>query len=224
MRISDGFTDAVGNTPLIRLRRLSEETGCEILGKAEFMNPGGSVKDRAAKWIVLDAERRGLLVTSFWYIRAVNQQTGQQTGLTRDGLFMIENGKITTPVHVVDKATKLETIYDRIHMLDTRFEVLKRDAEIELLKRRIGRLEQGRNPGGFHDFRIDRNLAGAYRRLFSGSLRAAPGGSGRRHPMRGRLGNEFICRFALAALFCRGGQRYRGWGARSSTQEPAHFS
>src|SRR6202050_2707189 len=61
MRISDGFTDAIGNTPLIRLRGLSEETGCEILGKAEFMNPGGSVKDRAAKWIVLDAERRGVL-------------------------------------------------------------------------------------------------------------------------------------------------------------------
>ena len=60
MCASDGFTDAIGNTPLIRLRRLSEETGCEILGKAEFMNPGGSVKDRAAKWIVLDAERRGL--------------------------------------------------------------------------------------------------------------------------------------------------------------------
>jgi HD-GYP domain-containing protein (c-di-GMP phosphodiesterase class II) len=53
-------------------------------------------------------------------------------------------GKVTTPVHVVDKATKLETIYDRIHLLDTRFEVLKRDAEIEMLKRRIGRLEQGR--------------------------------------------------------------------------------
>ncbi len=61
MNVSDGFTGAVGNTPLIRLRRLSEETGCEILGKAEFMNPGGSVKDRAAKWIVLDAERRGVL-------------------------------------------------------------------------------------------------------------------------------------------------------------------
>ena len=59
--IKDGFTDSVGNTPLIRLRHLSEETGCEILGKAEFMNPGGSVKDRAAKWIVLDAERRRTL-------------------------------------------------------------------------------------------------------------------------------------------------------------------
>ena len=46
-------------------------------------------------------------------------------------------GKVTTPVHVVDKATKLETIYDRIHLLDTRFEVLKRDAEIDLLKKRL---------------------------------------------------------------------------------------
>jgi cysteine synthase A len=61
MTVSEGFIGAVGNTPLIRLRRLSEETGCEILGKAEFMNPGGSVKDRAAKWIVLDAVERGVL-------------------------------------------------------------------------------------------------------------------------------------------------------------------
>ena len=52
MNIKDGFTDSIGETPLIRLRRLSDETGCEILGKPEFMNPGGSVKDRAAKWIV----------------------------------------------------------------------------------------------------------------------------------------------------------------------------
>ena len=49
---------AIGNTPLIRLRRASETTGCTILGKAEFMNPGGSVKDRAALAIVRDAERR----------------------------------------------------------------------------------------------------------------------------------------------------------------------
>jgi cysteine synthase A len=61
MALSDGFTGAIGNTPLIRLRHLSAQTGCEILGKAEFMNPGGSVKDRAAKWIVLDAEQRGVL-------------------------------------------------------------------------------------------------------------------------------------------------------------------
>jgi len=61
MSIVDGFSGAVGNTPLIRLRGVSEETGCEILGKAEFMNPGGSVKDRAARAIVTVAEQRGEL-------------------------------------------------------------------------------------------------------------------------------------------------------------------
>ena len=53
--------DAIGNTPLIRLKRASEETGCEILGKAEFMNPGQSVKDRAGLFIIRDAEAKGLL-------------------------------------------------------------------------------------------------------------------------------------------------------------------
>jgi cysteine synthase A len=61
MDVCDGFVGAIGNTPLIRLRRLSEETGCEILGKAEFQNPGGSVKDRAAWAIIKDAEERGAL-------------------------------------------------------------------------------------------------------------------------------------------------------------------
>jgi len=61
---------------LIRLRRVSEETGCEILGKAEFMNPGGSVKDRAAKWIVLDAERRGLLKSGGTVVEGTAGNTG----------------------------------------------------------------------------------------------------------------------------------------------------
>ena len=55
----DNILDAIGNTPLIKLRRVSEKTGCTILGKAEFLNPGGSVKDRAAKYMILDAEERG---------------------------------------------------------------------------------------------------------------------------------------------------------------------
>jgi len=59
--ICNGFADAIGNTPLIRLAHVSAATGCEILGKAEFMNPGGSVKDRAAKWMIDDAERSGKL-------------------------------------------------------------------------------------------------------------------------------------------------------------------
>ena len=61
MTIHENFRDAIGNTPLIRLREASENTGCNIYGKAEFLNPGGSVKDRAALFIVKDAEERGLL-------------------------------------------------------------------------------------------------------------------------------------------------------------------
>jgi len=61
MTIRNGFVDSVGNTPLIRITSLSEETGCEILGKAEFMNPGGSVKDRAALWMIREAEKAGAL-------------------------------------------------------------------------------------------------------------------------------------------------------------------
>jgi cysteine synthase A len=70
----------VGNTPLIRLRRLSELTGCEILGKAEFMNPGGSVKDRAALGIIEDAEARGLLRPGGTIIEGTAGNTG--IGLT----------------------------------------------------------------------------------------------------------------------------------------------
>jgi cysteine synthase A len=61
MTIARNVLEAIGGTPLIRLNRASEATGCEILGKAEFMNPGQSVKDRAALYIIRDAERRGLL-------------------------------------------------------------------------------------------------------------------------------------------------------------------
>jgi cysteine synthase len=61
MDVREGFVDLVGNTPLVRLKRVSEATGCEILGKCEFLNPGGSVKDRAALAIVADAEEKGLL-------------------------------------------------------------------------------------------------------------------------------------------------------------------
>ncbi len=61
MDIRSDFLDTIGNTPLIRLARASEQTGCEILGKAEFLNPGSSVKDRAALFIIRDAEERGLI-------------------------------------------------------------------------------------------------------------------------------------------------------------------
>ena len=75
-RIVDGFVGAIGNTPLIRLRRLSEETGCEILGKAEFLNPGGSVKDRAALAIIRDAEARGTLKPGGTIVEGTAGNTG----------------------------------------------------------------------------------------------------------------------------------------------------
>src|SRR5205814_6497327 len=78
-----GVDRYVGNTPLIRLRRLSELTGCEILGKAEFMNPGGSVKDRAALGIIEDAEARGLLRPGSTNVEGTAGNTG--IGLTTVG-------------------------------------------------------------------------------------------------------------------------------------------
>lgn len=76
MRIAKDLADAVGNTPLIRLRRASEETGCEILGKAEFMNPGQSVKDRAALFIIRDAIRRGELKPGGTIVEGTAGNTG----------------------------------------------------------------------------------------------------------------------------------------------------
>lgn len=76
MDIKNGFVGTVGHTPLIRLNRFSEETGCEILGKAEFLNPGGSVKDRAALYIIQDAEAKGLLKPGGTVVEGTAGNTG----------------------------------------------------------------------------------------------------------------------------------------------------
>lgn len=76
MDIKQGFVSTVGNTPLIRLNSFSEATGCEILGKAEFLNPGGSVKDRAALYIVKDAEERGVLKPGGTVVEGTAGNTG----------------------------------------------------------------------------------------------------------------------------------------------------
>ena len=86
MQIRDGFVGSVGNTPLIKLRRASEETGCTILGKAEFLNPGGSVKDRAALYIIKDAEERGLLRPG----GVIVEGTAGNTGI---GLALVGNAR-----------------------------------------------------------------------------------------------------------------------------------
>jgi cysteine synthase A len=84
--IRDGFLDSVGNTPLIKLRKASEITGCTILGKAEFLNPGGSVKDRAALFIVRDAESRGSLKPGGVIVEGTAGNTGIGLALVGNAL------------------------------------------------------------------------------------------------------------------------------------------
>ena len=86
MDIRDGFIESIGNTPLVRLRKASELTGCTILGKAEFLNPGGSVKDRAALYIILDAEKRGALRPG----GVIVEGTAGNTGI---GLALVGNAR-----------------------------------------------------------------------------------------------------------------------------------
>src|SRR5262245_64772379 len=104
-----GVDGHVGNTPLIRLRRLSELTGCEILGKAEFMNPGGSVKDRAALGIIEDAEARGLLEPGATIVEGTAGNTG--IGLTMVGCAKGYRTVIVIPeTQSVEKISMLRTL------------------------------------------------------------------------------------------------------------------
>jgi cysteine synthase A len=98
-----GIEKHVGNTPLIRLRRLSELTGCEILGKAEFMNPGGSVKDRAALGIITDAEAKGLLKPG----DTIVEGTAGNTGI---GLAVIGHAKGHRTAIVINETQSPEKI------------------------------------------------------------------------------------------------------------------
>ena len=100
---ASGLLAAIGNTPLVRLRRASEATGCEILGKAEFMNPGGSVKDRAGMAIILDAERRGVLQPG----GTVVEGTAGNTGI---GLTLVANARGYRSVIVMPETQSREKI------------------------------------------------------------------------------------------------------------------
>lgn len=98
-----GVEGHVGSTPLLRLRRLSELTGCEILGKAEFMNPGGSIKDRAALGIILDAEARGALKPG----ATIVEGTAGNTGI---GLTVVGKAKGYRTVIVIPETQSMEKI------------------------------------------------------------------------------------------------------------------
>jgi cysteine synthase A len=101
--VVDGLVGAIGNTPLIRLRRASEATGCTILGKAEFMNPGGSVKDRAALAIIADAEAKGLLRPG----GTIVEGTAGNTGI---GLTLVGNARGYRSVIVMPETQSREKI------------------------------------------------------------------------------------------------------------------
>jgi cysteine synthase A len=104
-RIVDGLAGAIGNTPLIRLRRASAATGCEILGKAEFMQPGGSVKDRAGLGIIEDAERRDQLIPGEPGI--VVEGTAGNTGI---GLTLVANARGYRSIIVVPETQAKEKL------------------------------------------------------------------------------------------------------------------
>jgi cysteine synthase A len=100
---ADGLEQAIGHTPLIRLRRASEATGCTILGKAEFMNPGGSVKDRAAMAIIADAQARGVLQRG----GTIVEGTAGNTGI---GLTLVANARGYRSVIVMPETQSREKI------------------------------------------------------------------------------------------------------------------
>jgi cysteine synthase A len=102
-QIADGLAGAIGNTPLIRLNRASDATGCEILGKAEFMNPGGSVKDRAGLAIITDAEQRGLLKPG----GTIVEGTAGNTGI---GITLVANARGYRSVIVMPETQSQEKI------------------------------------------------------------------------------------------------------------------
>jgi cysteine synthase len=101
MSIRDGIIEAIGNTPLINLKRASETTGCTILGKAEFMNPGGSVKDRAGRQMILEAEARGELRPGGLVVEA----TAGNTGI---GLAVVANARGYRTVIVIPETQSQE--------------------------------------------------------------------------------------------------------------------
>jgi len=101
MNIRDGLIGTIGNTPLIHLRKASELTGCTILGKAEFLNPGGSVKDRAALSIILDAESRGALAPG----GVIVEGTAGNTGI---GLALVANARGYRTVIVIPETQSQE--------------------------------------------------------------------------------------------------------------------
>lgn len=116
MKVDCPLLDAIGNTPLMRLRRASERSGCTILGKAEFMNPGGSVKDRAAKYILIDALERGVIRRGGAVVEGTAGNTG--IGLTLAGNALALRTVIVMPeTQSIEKQSALKGMGAELHLV-----------------------------------------------------------------------------------------------------------
>ena len=116
MKVDCPLLDAIGNTALIRLRLASERTGCTILGKAEFMNPGGSVKDRAAKYILIDALERGVIRQGGVVVEGTAGNTG--IGLTLAGNALGLRTVIVMPeTQSIEKQSALKGMGAELHLV-----------------------------------------------------------------------------------------------------------
>ncbi len=208
MQISDGIVGAIGNTPLIALRRASAATGCTILGKAEFMNPGQSVKDRAARQMILEAEKRGEIKPG----GLVVESTAGNTGI---GLALVANARGYRTLIVIPE-TQSQEKKDMLRLCGAElvevpavpygnpnnYQHIGRRLADELRKQRAQRravrrpVEQPRQPQGA--LRLDR----------PGNL-AADAGQGRRLHLRHRHRRHHRRRGDLFAR-AKAGHRHRG--------------
>ena len=115
--VTSGVLDSIGHTPMIRLRKASEETGCTILAKAEFMNPGGSIKDRIARHIIIEAEKRGDLTSE----STIMEVTSGNTGIALSMVAAMRGYDITIimPKTVsIERRSMIESFGARLELLD----------------------------------------------------------------------------------------------------------
>lgn len=156
MAIRKGTVGAIGNTPLIELRQASELTGCRILAKAEFMNPGGSVKDRAALYMIEDAERKGLIEPGGWVVEG----TAGNTGI---GLAVVANAKGYRTLIVMPETQSKEK-QDALRSYGVSLELVPAvpysnpDNFVHVARRRADKLNQTEASGAFFADQFD-NLA-----------------------------------------------------------------
>ena len=122
--IYNNFVEAIGNTPLIRLNGPSKETGCNIFGKAEFLNPGGSVKDRAALAIIKEAEEKNLIKRN----RCPHDRRQVLCCITDQALILLD--RLEKPVDIMDKTILVGLDHDQLSTLLILLQRIRKSASL----------------------------------------------------------------------------------------------